>query len=70
MSANQGNGESHNKQVALAAQTMCERYGARASVEAALRTEELEMAGDFDSAAMWREITRVIHITDINTTRQ
>ena len=70
MPVEQDSAGDHYQQVAMAAQAMCERYGARASVEAALRAEELEMVGDFESAAMWREITHVIHITDTNTTRQ
>lgn len=60
----------HSHQVAVAVQTMIERYGVQASVEAALRAVELEMAGDLESADMWREITRVIHITDTNTSPQ
>ena len=70
MSLDQDSPGNHSRQVAAAVKTMLERYGVRASVEATLRAVELEMAGDFESAAMWREITRVIHITDTNTSPQ
>ena len=50
-------GEYH-QQVELAARSMIERYGDRASVEAAIRATELDAIGDDESADMWREITK------------
>jgi len=48
----------HHHQVDLAAQSMFERYGNRASVEASIRAKELEDIGDLEGANMWRDITK------------
>lgn len=50
-------GEYHH-QMELAAQSMVERYGHRASVEAAIRATELDAIGDVESAELWRDITK------------
>ena len=50
-------GEYHH-QVDLAVQSMFERYGDRASVEAAIRATELCAIGDVESADMWRDISK------------
>jgi len=52
-------GEYHH-QVELAAQSMIERYGDRASVEAAIRATELDVIGDINSEDMWRDISKKI----------
>src|SRR5262245_23477247 len=43
-----------------AAQLMVKRYGADASVQAAMRADDLLAEGDHDGAATWRAILRVI----------
>ena len=49
-------GEYH-QQVELAARSMIERYGHRASAEATIRATELDVIGDVESAELWRDIT-------------
>ena len=48
----------YHHQGELAARSMIERYGDRASVEAAVRVTGLDVFGDVESADMWRDITK------------
>jgi hypothetical protein len=55
-----GQPEEYHQQVDLAAQSMSERYGNLASVEASIRAKELEDIGDLEGANMWRDITKIL----------
>jgi hypothetical protein len=54
-------GEYH-QQVELAARSMIDRFGKRASVEASIRATELHVIGDLEGARMWREIAKKLRV--------
>jgi hypothetical protein len=57
-----GHPAEYHHQVELAARSMIDRYGNRASVEASIRGSELKVIGDLEGASMWREIAKKLRV--------